>query len=131
MPAYLFECKKCKQNWEQYLRMKEKKESKCPICQKQGKRIFTVPQANIGTKLDPFNMKELTEKTGRMKGTVGDLFDFSKEMSDKRAHKLQQEDPIRKKALDEFSKKRNGLKYKDTSKSKDTTIDVKLGRPTN
>jgi len=48
-------------------------------------RIYTVPQAAIDTKADPFSSKDFIEKTGKKKGTVGDLYDRAAELGDKRA----------------------------------------------
>ena len=48
-----------------------------------------------------------------MKGTMGDMWDYSKELSDKRKEVMGGTDPLRKKAEKEYSKKRKGMKYKD------------------
>ena len=48
-------------------------------------RVYTVPQASMDTKIDPYSQKEFKEKT---KGsTVGDLWDQSKELSKKKRGK--------------------------------------------
>lgn len=123
MPIYCFKCKKCKIEWEAVFRMKENKVSKCEKCKKTGQRVFTVPQANIDTKVDHNDIKALTAKTGAMKGTVGDLWDKAAEMSDKRAKDSKDGiDPIKKKTLKEYAKKRKGKEYKDTSKRKDSGL---------
>lgn len=75
-------------------------------------RIYYAPQVNLGdTKLDPFDNKAFVEKTGHMKGTYGDLLDFSAEQSEKRAEKTGGEDPLKRKYFDDYSKKRKGAKH--------------------
>jgi hypothetical protein len=76
----------------------------------QWKRVFHSPQANIDSKVDPFDNNSFISKTGNQKGTYGDIIDQSKEMSQKREDKLGY-DPLRKKYFKEYSKKRRGLKH--------------------
>lgn len=47
-------------------------------------RLFTVPQASIDTNIDPRSSRDFVEKTGRKKGTIGDLWDKSAECAEKR-----------------------------------------------
>jgi hypothetical protein len=74
------------------------------------KRVFTIPQASIDSHVDPFSSKEFVEKTGKMKGTYGDLIDYSSEMSNKREEKCGTEDPIKRKFFNEY-KKKNKVKH--------------------
>ena len=74
------------------------------------KRVFYSPEASIDSNIDPFSNKAFIDKTGNSKGTVGELMDRSKEMSQKRSDKLGY-DPMRKKYFQEYSKKRRGLKH--------------------
>lgn len=75
-------------------------------------RIYHVPQVNLGdTKLDPFDNKAFVNKTGHMKGTYGDLLDFSAEQSERRAAQTGGEDPLKKEYFKEYSKKRRGAKH--------------------
>ncbi len=125
MPIYCFECKKCKQAWEDSFRMKEDKKSKCPKCKKVGNRVFTVPTTSIDTKIDPSDLKKMAEKTGNMKGTVGDLWDKAEELSKERAARSKDGvDPIKKKTLKDYAKKRKGKEYKDTRERKNTVLDL-------
>jgi predicted nucleic acid-binding Zn ribbon protein len=68
------------------------------------KRVFTVPHASIDTKDDAWDHNQFVEKTGKMKGTVGDVLDYSSELSEKRAQANGGEDPIKKKAFNEYEK---------------------------
>ena len=48
-----------------------------------------------------------------MKGSMGDMWDYSKELSEKRKEITGTVDPIRKKAEKNYSKKRKGMEYKE------------------
>jgi hypothetical protein len=76
-------------------------------------RVFTVPNAQIDTEFDINSSSKFIEKTGKMKGTLGEIWDYSQELSDKRATKYDGVDPLRKKAEEKYSKKRRGMKYKN------------------
>lgn len=71
-------------------------------------RQFSVPQMSMKTQVDPFSSKDFIEKTGSMKGTYGDLLDYSKELSEKRASKVGGEDPVLRKKFNEYAKRRKG-----------------------
>lgn len=76
-------------------------------------RVFTIPNAQIDTEFDVESSSKFVEKTGRMKGTLGEIWDYSQELSDKRAAKHDGIDPLRQKAEEKYSKKRRGMKYKN------------------
>ena len=76
-------------------------------------RIFTIPNASIDSSPDPFSSQRFNEKTKNMKGSMGDMWDYSKELSQKRKEIAGGEDPVRKKAEKDYSKKRKGMKYKE------------------
>jgi hypothetical protein len=67
-------------------------------------RLYSLPQLGRDTKIDPFSKRAFLEKTNKA-GTFGELFDLSKEMSEKRGGK--QNDPVKKKFSEEWKKKRN------------------------
>lgn len=73
-------------------------------------RVFTIPNTVIETEIQ--SAQQFVEKTGKMKGTLGEIWDYSQELSEKRAKQNGGEDPLRKKAEDSYSKKRKGMKYK-------------------
>ncbi len=73
------------------------------------KRIFHIPNAAMDNDIDPFSKQQFLDKTNT-RGTVGDLMERSKEMSEKRTNKLGY-DPMKKKYFKEYSKKRNGIKH--------------------
>ena len=80
---------------------------------KEFDRVFTVPNASIDSSVDPFSSQQFTEKTKNMKGSMGDMWDYSKELSEKRKEATGTGDPIRKKAEKNYSKKRKGMEYKE------------------
>lgn len=73
-------------------------------------RVYTIPNAQINCKID--SAEKFVEKTGNMKGTLGEIWDYSQELSNKRANENGGVDPIRQKAEQKYSKKRKGMKYK-------------------
>lgn len=75
-------------------------------------RIFTVPQTNIDTKIDPFDSRSFCNKTRGKSETIGDLMDRSKEMAHKR-ESIAGYDPVKQKFYEDYSKTRNGKKHKD------------------
>jgi len=71
-------------------------------------RIFTVPQLNTeGTLSANTTEKQFSEYTKNKKGTIGDLWDRSKELSEKRK-KIYGKDPLKEKYEKDWSKKRKG-----------------------
>lgn len=75
-------------------------------------RVFTVPNTAIDSEINPDSATQFVEKTRNMKGTLGEIWDYSKELSEKRIREKGY-DPIREKAEKNYSKKRKGLKYKE------------------
>jgi hypothetical protein len=120
---YQFKNKKTGQIKDVYMSMSDYK----PFCGENGdedgqwERIYYAPQLNtVGTRIDPYNSKHFVDKTGRMKGTYGDLLDYSAELSEKRASK-DGEDPLKRKYFEEYKKKRGGKKHlKDVPKKIET-----------
>ena len=55
----------------------------------QWKRVFTVPNASVdsSTKINPFSQKDFVEKTGKKRGTYGDLISAASEASQQRIDK--------------------------------------------
>lgn len=73
-------------------------------------RVFTPPNASIDTKIDPYSSKDFKKTTDNKKYTVGDLWDKSKELSEKRESK-DGYDPVKQKAYEKYSKERDGKKH--------------------
>lgn len=75
-------------------------------------RVFYKPQAAIDTKMDEFSSRDFAEKTGRKKGTLGNLFDQSRELSEKRKQK-EGIDFVKEKYYENYAKERKGKPHKD------------------
>lgn len=73
-------------------------------------RVYSAPNISIDSQTDCFSERSFLEKTSKMKGTVGDLIDYSKELSEKRINKNSKDD-IKEKFFKEYSKKRKGKKH--------------------
>lgn len=85
-------------------------------------RIYYVPQAAVVTKLDPFNKNQFIEKTGNSKGSMGDLLDRSKELSQER-ERIMGIDPLKEKAKKDWSAERKGKRHpSEIEKSKKVEI---------
>lgn len=71
-------------------------------------RIFTAPEINAQDKLTgESSEKDFARVTKNQKGSVGDLWDRSAELSEKRK-KIYGEDKVKKKYFEDWSKKRKG-----------------------
>lgn len=96
--------------------------------EKNWKRIFTIPQASIDTKQDPFNANDFLDRTKSKKGTYGNMIDYSKELSQKREAIIGGKDPIKENYYKEYSKNRRGAlhpdKLKKTIENKNYKIDL-------
>jgi hypothetical protein len=71
-------------------------------------RVYTIPQASIDTKVDPYSAKDFREKVKVQ--NVGDMLDRSKELSEKRKEK-EGRDPVQQQYFKDYSKKRKGVKH--------------------
>lgn len=81
------------------------------------KRVFTNPQINAnGTKIDPFSQKQFADKTGKMKGTIGDMFDYSAEMSRER-EAIAGKDEVKEKYLKDYTKKTGKKHHTELNKT--------------
>lgn len=94
--------------------------------EKSWKRIFTIPQASIDTKQDPFSTNDFLDRTKSKKGTYGNMLDYSKELSEKRASVMGGVDPVKQNYYKEYSKNRRGAKHPDTLKKSFETKNIKV-----
>ncbi len=74
-------------------------------------RVFLAPNASVDSEIDPFNNRHFIDATANKKGTYGDILDFSKEQSEKRAAQRDGVDPVKQKYFDNYSKERKGAKH--------------------
>jgi len=85
-------------------------------------RIYDLPQVNIGNSKvsNPFDNNAFIEKTGKMKGTYGDMMDYSAELSEKRAAVHGGEEPIKRKYFNDYEKKTGKKHLRDKPKKIET-----------
>lgn len=81
-------------------------------------RQWTNPQLNTESSIDPFDSKAFVERTGNMKGTYGDLQNYSKELSEQRKSIHGGIDPVQQKHFKKYSKERNGAKHVNEMKQR-------------
>ena len=92
-------------------------------------RVYEIPQISMGNStsktVDPYSQNEFVERTGKMKGNFGDMFDYSKELSEKRAADHGGVDPVKKKYFKNYEKKtgKKHLADKKSYESKNVKID--------
>lgn len=82
------------------------------------KRIFTLPNAAVDSKIDHNNPNDFVEKTGKKKGSVGDLLDASKELSDRRAKERGGVDPVQQSFFNNYKKSRHGVQHFEETRKK-------------
>ena len=74
-------------------------------------RVFLAPNASVDSEIDPFNNRHFIDATANKKGSMGDMMDMSKELSEKRAAQRDGVDPVKQKYFDNYSKERKGAKH--------------------
>jgi len=77
-------------------------------------RVFHAPNANFDTQVDPYSQSDYIKATANKQGTMGDLMDYSKELSEKRAAK-DGKDPLKEKFYRDHEKK-HGRKHQSEAK---------------
>lgn len=91
-------------------------------------RVFVNPQASIDTKINVFDKNDFLNKTRDKKGSLGNLFDLSKECSIKREEKAGK-DSLKDEYYKNYTKRRTEKsihpdKIKDAAKEKLNKMDV-------
>ena len=77
-------------------------------------RVYYSPNMAIDSQFDAFSSKDFAEKTRNKKGTIGDLLNKSKELSEKRGGSGS--DPVLKNFYSSYQKD-NGVKHSNEIKS--------------
>lgn len=90
------------------------------------KRLFSSPAASVDTNINPDSSKEFCNKLANKNYTVGDLWDKSKELSDKRAAR-EGTDPIRDKYFEKYRKEHKGQEHPHQKKEKLAALQRELG----
>ncbi len=84
-------------------------------------RLWTKPGANFDTIVNPLNSKDFLKRTANRKGgTMGEIWDESRELSERREH-IVGKDFIKEKYQKDWSSKRHGKIYPSSS---DKTFEI-------
>jgi len=90
-------------------------------------RIFTKPQASIDTQIDPHSSRDFVEKTRNKRGSIGEMWDKSAELSEKRT-KIGGHDPIKEKAQQSYTqrtgKEHPSIRQERMKKVKSATLET-------
>ena len=113
MPNYLFENDKTKEVKEFFFHMNDEK------IVRGWTRILTVPNTSIDTQINPNSSSDFINNTKGKNYSIGDLWSKSAELSEKRGG--DDNDPVKKKALDSY-KKKTGKPH--PSENKTGTIEI-------
>ena len=93
-------------------------------------RVFTVPHTRVPnmTRVEANSEEDFIRRTRESGGTMGDLFDLSKELSNKRkAQSNDGKDHVEQKFFKDYSKKRKGMKHQNDasgSNNSDGVIEI-------
>ena len=86
-------------------------------------RVFSIPNANIDTKWNPDSPADFVNKSQRKKGSMGDLYDKSKELSEQREQKYGV-DKYKLQYYDNWSKKRRGKRHIKDPRHATPTVEI-------
>jgi hypothetical protein len=79
-------------------------------------RSYTPINFSTHSKIDAFDKVAFTDKTGKMKGTYGDMLDYSKELSIEREERLGY-DPVKKSYFEKYEKEVGNKHVEDKPKT--------------
>ena len=94
--------------------------------EKDWQRVWHAPQASFDTQIDPFSKTQFSDKLGRSKGTMGDCWDRSAELSARRAEKTGHDDPVKRQYYDKAKKKLKGKECMAEMREKAAKLEVKV-----
>lgn len=75
------------------------------------RRILTKPNMSVDTQNNPFSSKDFNKNLENKKVTIGDMWDASKEASEKRAAKCGGVDPVKQNYYNQYTKDHKGIKH--------------------
>lgn len=95
---------------------------------KEWKRIFTIPRASIDMNINPMSHADWNRKTENKRGTIGDMMDRSRELSEQR-ERIVGKDPVKEKLFEDHKKKYRGKYHPEDPKRNEESKKVfeKLG----
>lgn len=123
MPIYLFQHPVTKEISEVFQTMNQEH----TLFDEKGikyERLYTSPNCSIDSKIDPFSSRDFAEKTRNKKGTIGDLLNKSKELSEKRGG--DSSDPVLKNYLSSYEREKGVKHTSEIKKEKINSANKKL-----
>jgi hypothetical protein len=94
---------------------------------KEWSRVFYAGQASVDSHYNCWSQQKFLEKTNTPRATMGDIFDRSAELSEKRKQETGHTDPIREAAEKKYSATRKGRRYQKSMSAPDITGALGLG----
>ncbi len=90
-------------------------------------RVFTVPSIMTDTanRVDAYKQSDFLKATENKKGTLGDIMDLSRELSEKRKQK-DGVDKVKQKMFNEYSKTRNGKEHPGAKKERLKSLGIQV-----
>ena len=89
-------------------------------------RVYLAPQASIDSKIDPFSQNQFVDKIGATKGSIGDVWERSAEMSARRAEKSGGTDPVKEKLYADYAKKTKGKEHPHKTKERTAAANISI-----
>ena len=119
MPDYYFENTKTGETHSVFYHMNDEKDYRGPngkAAPGAWRRVWLKPQMAVdAVKIDPYSAKDFAKATNKP-GTIGDLYDRSTELAQKRADNNGGYDPVQEKFFDDYAKKRKGKQHPERVK---------------
>lgn len=114
MPIYIFENVRTNERKEIFQKMSER-HVYSDESEDEWKRVWQSPQMSVSSLslIDPYDSKAFAKATADKKGTYGDLFNSSRELSELRKSNNGGHDPIEQKYYQDYSKARRGKVHKN------------------
>lgn len=114
MPIYIFEHPDTGETREEIQKMDDPH----VLVDKNGvewNRVFTSSNLGMDSKINPFSSKAFADATRQKNMTLGDMWDMSADMSEKREQKVGGKDPVLNKYEKKETKKRKGKSLSDAN----------------
>ena len=110
MPIYLFQ----HPDTEEVIEVVQGMNEKHAFTDNKGvvwERVWLAPQAVVDGKINCWSSQKFSEKIGETKGSMGDVYSRSAELSAQRASEAGGIDPVKTKFFDDYSNTRKGKRH--------------------
>lgn len=89
-------------------------------------RVWTIPQASIDTRINPEKSSDFVEKTRNKRGSLGEIWDKSQELSEKRSEKFGGKDPVKENYIAAQKKVSKGKHVSEVIAAKKKTYEIEI-----